>query len=564
MKYAQLFPKTIKETPASATLISHQLLYRAGFIRESTAGRYYLLPLGLKVHQKIQKIIKEEMDKTGAQELVTPVLHPLELWQETNRSSSVGFELMKIADRNKGEFVLGGTAEEMIVDLVRKFKLSYKDLPLNLYQFSTKFRDEMRARGGLLRVREFIMKDAYSFDVSEEAFKKEYKKMWETYTTIFKRLGLDTTVVESDNGYIGGDYCHEFVVESEVGESKYLTTDDGTYAAHEDVANSLTSPVKNDDEAKPMEEVEGKGIIGVTELAKFLKIPVEKTTKTILFQTDGGAVIAAAIRGDFDINETKLTHAVGCNSLELASAEIVKKVTGAEVGYAGILNLHPSVKIYFDKSTKGRNNFETGANKTDYHTINVNFGRDLPAPKEFYDFKLAKGGYMALNGKPLQERKGIEVGNIFQLGHHYTKKMKGATFTDADGKEKPYYMGCYGIGVGRTLAAIIEIHHDDNGMIWPKNIAPFQVHLIGLSKESKRADLVYRSLQADGYDVLYDDRSDISAGEKFATSDLLGIPVRLVVSDRTGDNVEVKLRGDDDSETISYQKVVALLNKFYE
>ncbi|MBI2018067.1 proline--tRNA ligase, partial [Candidatus Daviesbacteria bacterium] len=434
--YSKLFGKTIKNSPRDVTLTSHKLLYRAGFIRESTAGRYYLLPLGIKVHQKIQAIIKEEMDKAGAQEMIAPVLHPKELWKETNRASSVGFELMSIKDRNDFEFVLGGTAEEMLVDLVRKFQISYKDLPFNLYQFSTKFRDELRARGGLLRIREFVMKDAYSFHVDEEDFKKEYQLMMDTYSRIFKRFGLKTQIVESDNGYIGGEYCHEFVVESEVGESKFLTTEDGSYAAHEDVARFITENVSADEQLKPMEDVLGKGIIGVEELAKFLKIPVEKTTKTILFETDKGKVIAAAVRGGFDINEAKLIHIIGCNVLKLASAETVKKVTGAEVGYAGILNLPKEVKVYFDESMVGRKNFETGANRTNYHTINVNFGRDLPEPKEFHDFKLAKEGYVSLDGQKLIAKRGIEVGNIFQLGFHYSKKMKGATFRDSDGKEK--------------------------------------------------------------------------------------------------------------------------------
>lgn len=412
-KYSKLFPKTIKQAPSGATLSSHKLLYQAGYIRESTAGRYYLLPLGMRVFQRIQKIIKEEMDRAGGQEMITPVLHPMSLWAETNRNNSVGFELMSIKDRSDFEFVLGGTAEEMLVDLVRKFQVSYKDLPFNLYQFSTKFRDEMRARGGLLRVREFVMKDAYSFHATEDDFKKEYKNMEQTYSRIFSRMGLKTDIVESDNGYIGGEYCHEFIVESEAGESKYLTDGEG-YSAHEDVAKFVFENKTTDEKMKPYEEVLGKGIVGVEDLAKFLEIPVEKTTKTILFETDKGEVIAAAVRGDFDINEIKLLHAVGCYSLKLASEEVVKKVTKAEVGYAGIINLPPEVKVFIDESCANRTNFEMGANKTDYHSINVNFGRDLPHPKEYYDFKLAKEGYEAQSGKKLIAKKGIEVGNSNQ------------------------------------------------------------------------------------------------------------------------------------------------------
>jgi len=559
MKYSKLFGKTIKETPKDVTLVSHKLLYRAGFIRESTAGRYYLLPLGLRVQHKIQQIVKEEMDKSGAQEMIAPILHPKSLWEETNRTSSVGFELMSIKDRNEFEFVLGGTAEEMLVDLVRKFQISYKDLPFNLYQFSVKFRDEIRARGGLLRLREFVMKDAYSFHASEEDFKKEYQNMMDTYTKIFQRLGLKTEIVESDNGYIGGEYCHEFIVESMVGESRYLTDEDG-YSAHEDVAKFLVEPLKGSDEAmRPMEDVLGKGIIGAEELAKFLKIPVEKTTKTILFETDKGEVIAAAIRGGFDINEVKLMHIVKCNRLKLATAETVKKVTGADVGYAGVLNLPKDVKVYFDETCANRKNFEMGANRTDYHTINVNFGRDIEEPKEFYDFKLAKMGYLSSNGKRLKAKKGIEVGNIFQLGFHYSSKMKGASFRDADGSEKPYYMGCYGIGLARTLAAVVEVYNDEKGITWPDNIAPFKVHIVGLDMEDekvqKEAEKIYKLLLAEGIETLLDDRQNLSAGNKFADADLIGIPYRVVISKKTSDKLEVKKRSEKETRFLSLEEL---------
>lgn len=554
MKYSQLFGKTFKEAPKDATLISHKLLYQAGFIRESTAGRYYLLPLGLRVHEKIKKIIKEEMDGAGAQEMSAPTLHPKSLWEETNRTSSVGFELMSIKDRNEFEFVLGGTAEEMLVDLVRKFQISYKDLPFNLYQFSTKFRDEMRARGGLLRLREFVMKDAYSFHATEEDFKKEYKRMMETYTKIFKRLSLDTQIVESDNGYIGGEYCHEFVVESEAGESRYFTDGEG-YSAHEDVVKFAVEELDASEEMKPMEDVEGKGIVGVEELAKFLKIPVEKTTKTILLENEKGEVIAAAVRGGFSINEEKLAKIVGCKLLKLASAETVKRVTGAEVGYAGVLNLPNEVKVYFDDSCANRKNFETGANKTNIHTINVNFGRDLPQPEKFYNFKIASEGMIGPNGQKLATKRGIEVGNVFQLGFHYSSRMKGAEFTDVDGKKKPYYMGCYGIGLARTMSTIVEVYNDEHGIIWPKAVSPFDVHLVSLNDQGEK---VYKQLKEAGVDVLWDDRADVSAGQKFADCDLIGIPVRLVVSDKAGEGkVEVKMRSEEKTEIIGLEKFLA-------
>lgn len=559
MKYSKLFGKTIKDSPKDATLTSHKLLYQGGFIRESTAGRYYLLPLGMRVHEKIKQIVKDEMDSAGGQEMVTPVLHPIALWKETNRTNSVGFELMSIKDRSEMEFVLGGTAEEMLVDVVRKFNISYKDLPFNVYQFSTKFRDEMRARGGLLRVREFVMKDAYSFHATEEDFKKEYKNMEETYTKIFNRLGLKTIIVESDNGYIGGEYCHEFVVESEAGESKFLMTEDGSYAAHEDVATFKRYVEKSDEAEKPMEESEGVGIIGVDALAKHLGIPVEKTTKTILFETDKGEVVAAAVMGQYDINEVKLKNILKCNTLTLARAEVVKKVTGAEVGYAGILNLPKEVRIIMDESMKDRKNFEMGANRTNYHTVNVNFGRDIPEPEKFYDIALAKEGYTTKDGKKLIAKKGIEVGNIFQLGFHYSSLMKDATFTDEKGQQHPYYMGCYGIGLARTMATIVEKLHDDRGIMWPKNIAPFQVHLIGIMNQDagikEKAEEVYKKLTQAGIEVLFDDR-DATAGEKFADADLIGIPVRLVVSAKSGEKIEYKERNKKESELLTFEEVL--------
>ncbi len=533
MRLSNLFGRTSKTEGTDYKITSHRLLTQAGFIRESSAGRYYLLPLGLKVHENITQIVRKHMDKANAQEVVMPVLHPLELWQETNRTKTTGFELMTIKDRREAQFALGGTAEEMAVDLVRKFNISYKDLPFNIYQFSMKFRDEMRARGGLLRVREFVMKDAYSFS-TEEQFKKLYHQMRDVYTDIFNEIGLGVDVVDADNGYIGGEYCHEFVTPSEVGESRYFVTKDGDYAAHEDVAKFKKHDGSSDEAMLPMEEVEGKGIIGVDELAKYLHIPVEKTTKTILFEDIDGRVVAAAVNGLYDINETKLQHVVGGSPLQLASAETVKKVTGANVGYAGFLNLPDHVEVVLDDSLKGRKNFEVGANRTNYHSINVNFGRDYPQPKQFHDIAMAKEGYEALNGQKLIGKRGIEVGNIFQLGYHYTNLMHGAEYTDEEGRRKPYYMGCYGIGIGRTMAAVVEAHHDDKGISWPVNVAPMKVYLVVLGGAATIAvaDDLYKRLTDAGVGVLYDDR-DARAGEKFADADLLGIPYRLVVSDKT-------------------------------
>jgi prolyl-tRNA synthetase len=565
MKQSKYFLKTSKTTSDEDKIVSSKLLKQAGYIQESVAGRYYFLPIGQKVQQKVMGIVKDEMDKVGAQEMVAPILHPLELWKETNRTSTAGFELMKVKDRRDSEFALGGTAEEMFVDLIRKYQLSYKDLPFQLYQFSPKFRDELRARGGLLRVREFIMKDGYSFHHDEEDFKVTYEQMKQVYSRIFERMGLKTDIVESDNGYIGGEYCHEFVVESEIGETKYFATEDGSYAAHEDVAKFSKYQEQGDEEMKPREDVKGVGIIGVEELAKFLNIPVEKTTKTILFETEKGEVIAAAVNGMYDINETKLMHVVGSTQLTLARPEIVKKVTGAEVGYAGILNLSAEVRIVMDDSLRSRKNFECGANKTDYHSININFGRDIPEPEQFYDIALAKEGYLAPDGKNvLVEKRGIEVGNIFQLGYHYTTLMKGAVYRDEDGTEKPFYMGCYGIGIGRTMATLVEQYHDEKGIMWPKAVAPFTVHLIALNLDKQevkdRADALYRSLLEQGVEVLYDDR-EASAGIKFADSDLIGIPYRVIISNKTlaEESVEVKKRNEEKAELVKIDGILEAL-----
>ncbi len=569
MKYSKLFGKTIKDTPKDATLVSHKLLYQAGFIRESTAGRYYLLPLGLKVQQKIQQVIKEEMDRAGAQEMITPVLHPKALWEETNRTNSVGFELMSIKDRNEMEFVLGGTAEEMLVDLVRKFQISYKDLPFNLYQFSSKFRDELRARGGLLRVREFVMKDAYSFHGSEEDFKIEYQNMMDTYTKIFQKIGLKTEIVESDNGYIGGEYCHEFVVESEIGESRFLVNPDMSYLAHEDIAKFVPDKKNITVEEKPLEEVEAVRGKTMEDGVSLHKLPLWQQIKDVLFVDENGRFILSIIRGDFDINEVKLKHVVKVYQLRHATEEEIREKIHSEpgfispVGIKDIVEKGVEVVIVADETLSTIKNAYGGANKKHKDLLNMNMGRDYK-PDIVSDIALAKEGCMAPDGSgPLKEKRGIEVGNIFQLGFHYSSKMKGANFRDSDGKEKPYYMGCYGIGLGRSLATLVEVFHDDKGIIWPESVAPFQVHLVGLGMEdekvSKEAEKVYKLLQVEGVEVLFDDRVDVSAGAKFADCDLIGIPYRVVISKKTEDKLEVKKRSEKETRFLEFKDLLELL-----
>lgn len=566
MRYSKLFGKTLRDVPRDATLTSHKLLYQAGFIRESSAGKYYLLPLGIKVRQKIQKIIKEEMDKAGAQEMITPVLHPIQLWKETNRTASVGFELITVKDRNEMEFVLGGTAEEMIVDLVRKFQITYKDLPFNIYQFSTKFRDEMRPRGGLLRAREFTMKDAYSFHESEEDFKREYEKMKQVYIEFYKQMGLKTVVVESDNGYIGGEYCHEIIVENEAGESKYLTTSEGEYAAHEDIAKFIRDAKNADETERPLKEVDAVRGPTMEDGVKLHGLPLWQQIKDVLFVNEKGRFILAILRGDYDVNEIKLLHASKSYQLRHATeAEIREKIHSepgfiSPVGIKEIIASDVDLLIVADESLSGVKNAYGGANKKNRDLMNMNMGRDFQADVTA-DIALAKEGYLSLEGKPLIAKKGIEVGNIFQLGFHYSSKMKDAEFTDKDGAKKIYYMGCYGTGLERTLATIVEIHNDQKGIIWPKSVSPFQIHLIGLDLKDetikKRANEVYELLTMNHeLEVLFDDREDVTAGVKFSDADLIGIPLRLVVSKRTGDKIEVKERSGTESKLLSLDEIL--------
>lgn len=556
MKYSTLFGKT-QYGEVKSKFISHQLLIKGGFIAESAAGRYFMLPLGWRVHEKMRKIIKQEMDQAGGQEMITPTLHPLELWEETNRTSTAGFELMKVTDRRGANFALGGTAEEMFVDVVRKFKLSYKDLPFNIYQFSNKFRDELRARGGLLRVREFIMKDAYSFDTDETSFKKQYDQMAETYTTIYKRMGLETMMVEADNGYIGGEYCHEFQVEHPEGEGRFFVSENGKYTAHEDVAEFKREAKNLDDKPLPYQQIDAVRGNTMEDGVKLHGLPLWQQMKDVLFADEKGKLILAVIRGDLDVNETKLQHLVGAAQLRPATEEEVRGI-GSEPGFICPIGLEGKVTIVGDTSLRTIVNMYGGANAKHKDALNINIDRDYKLDVEG-DIAMAQAGFLTVDGKSkLVEKRGIEVGNIFQLGYHYTTKMKGAEFTDQDGKSKPYYMGCYGIGLGRTMATIVETFHDDRGIIWPESVAPFQVHLVSLKGGEDQAAELYQKLIAANIEVLWDDRS-LSAGAKLADADLLGIPTRLLVSQKTNGAVEWKKRNQTEVEILSEDEVLTRL-----
>lgn len=557
MKYSQLYGKTTKTDVGGSQFASHQLLTRAGFVQESTAGRYYFLPLGWRVHDKIKKIIKEEMDNVGGQEMITPVLHPIELWEETNRTSSVGFELMSIKDARGARFALGGTAEEMFVDSIRNMQLSYRDLPLNLYQFSTKFRDEKRARGGLLRVREFVMKDAYTFDRNAEEFKKVYDTMAEVYTRIFDRIGLKTLKVEADNGYIGGEYCHEYQVESEIGEGRFFVSEDGKYVAHEDIAKFQRDKKNVDEKLGEYTEVEAVRGNTMEDGVKLHKLPLWQQMKDVMMANEKDELILAVIRGDYDVNETKLARVTNSYHLRPATAEEIRSV-GSEPGFISPVGLKGKVKIVGDLSLRTVRNLYGGANKKHRDVLNMNIDRDYTVDIEA-DIAMCKDGFLSESGSVLHEKRGIEVGNIFQLGYHYSSRMKGANFTDEDGELKQYYMGCYGIGLGRTMATVVEKHHDDKGMIWPEAIAPYQVHLISLPGGEDRAEKLYQELLKNNIEVLWDDR-DLRAGEKFADADLIGIPVRLVLSAKTEEGkVEWKRRNESDSKFIEIEQVIGQL-----
>lgn len=563
MRYSNLFGKTVKKVSADIKTASHELLIKGGFIRESTAGRYYYLPLGIKVRNRVINVIREEMDKAGAQEMLTPVLHPIELWKQTNRTESVGFELTTLKDRHGTKFVLGGTAEEMFVEIVKQFNLSYKDLPFNVYQFSSKFRDELRVRGGLLRAREFTMKDAYSFDRDSKEFQHTYELMKKTYSQIFSRLGLKTVIVESDNGYIGGDYCHEFVVESEVGESKFLVSKNGDYAAHEDVARFKREDKNQAATLKPYKEV--KAVRGNTmeDGVKLHQLPLWQQLKDVMYVTEKEEMILAVIRGDLTVNEVKLAKVVKAYTLRKATDEEIKTI-GSVAGFISPVGLKGKVRIVGDLSLRTIKNAYGGANKKQVDAQNINLGRDYSLDIEA-DIALAKEGYFTEDGRQkLIAKRGIEVGNIFQLGYHYSKLMNAA-FTDQDGKKKLYYMGCYGIGIDRTIAAIVEKYHDGGGIIWPENSAPFKVVLVCLNSEvsevKEKAEEIYEKLQRQKVEVLYDDRQTVSPGEKLVDADLIGIPYRVVVSQKTlrRGQVEFKKRSDRAAILVDEKELIKTL-----
>ncbi len=564
MKQSRIIAKTLKEDPKEAKTKAHKLMLRGGYIRQIAAGVYTYMPLMLRTLKKIENIVREEMNEKDGQELLMPALQPKELWVESGRwerYTNIDGIMFAFKDRRNGEVSLGPTHEEVITDIIRKEIKSYKQLPVLPYQIQSKFRDEIRPRFGLIRAREFIMKDAYSFDIDEEGLHKSYMDMYDAYNKIFERCGLNFRSVEADTGAIGGSSSHEFMVLADTGEDTIIYCDKCKYAANQERAESKLVTHKQDETMKKMDMVYGENIVGVTELANFLQIPKWHTTKTMLYQADD-EVVAVMVRGDTSVNEVKVQNFLNCKTFELATPERVKEVTGAEIGYAGPVNLPDNIKLLADNFTKNRTNFECGCNKTNYHSINVNFERDFKMPI-FGDFKLSNKGDLCPRcdtGK-LKETKGIEVGHIFKLGDKYSKTMQ-CNYLDKDGKEKPMIMGCYGIGISRIAAAAIEQNHDDKGIIWPKNIAPYTVHLIGLNLEKEeiknQVDKIYEILKNKGIEVLYDDREKARPGEKFSDSDLLGLPIRITVSKKTlsKNHIEYKTRENNISLQISLDEAI--------
>lgn len=544
MKMSQLLIPTLRDDPGEAETVSHRLMLRAGLIRKVAAGIYTYLPLGLRIIRKIEQIIREEMNRAGAQELLMPIASPAELWRETARWDYYGKELLRFKDRHERDFCLGPTHEEVITDLFRREVRSYRQLPLNFYQIQTKFRDEIRPRFGLMRGREFIMKDAYSFDLDEAGAKVSYQNMYDAYTRIFTRCGLTFRPVEADTGLIGGDVSHEFMVLAETGEATVAYSTEGSYAANLERAEACLLPTEEDTNALlPLTAVETPQRRTVEEVTAFLKIPSRQLVKTLLYRA-GTESVAVLIRGDHEVNEVKLARLLQVTDVTLADPETVQRLTGCPPGFAGPIGLQ-QVRILADRAVEETKNVVIGANQTDTHYQNANVGRDFSV-EQFADLRNVQAGDPSPRGPGmLTLAKGIEVGQVFLLGTKYSQKMN-ATILDEQGKERLAIMGCYGIGVGRTTAAAIEQHHDDKGIIWPFPIAPFHVHLLTVSQSERTTETaarLYSELENADFEVLWDDRPD-RAGVKFNDADLIGIPLQVVIGDKglADGIVEIKIR----------------------
>jgi prolyl-tRNA synthetase len=565
MRWTEALIPTLKEDPQDAEVISHKLMVRGAFIRKLISGAYTYLPLGVRVLEKVEGIIREEMNAAGAQEVLMPAIHPPELWKKTGRYDLLGQVLIKFKDRHDKECVLGPTHEEIITDLVAGNVRSYKELPLILYQIQTKFRDEPRPRFGVMRTSEFIMKDAYSFDASVEDMEKSYKKMYDAYCRMFERCGLPFIAVEADPGMMGGSVSHEFMVPSDAGEDRIVVCTKCKYAASTHVAKcgkvrSQKSEVRSQ-KKMPIAEIETPGITTIEKVSELLRVGAEKLVKTLIYKADD-KIVALLIRGDLDANEAKLMNYLKCGRLELADAKTIEEATGAPVGFSGPVQLK-GARIIADIGVKEMMNFITGANKKDAHLVNVNIDRDFET-KEFGDFRvITKDDPCPACGKHIEIKQAIEIGHTFKLGTKYSQVL-GASFLDKDGKEHPMVMGCYGIGVNRIIASLVETSNDKDGIIWPLSIAPYQAVVLALNIGDKKvkalADEAYKTLSKAGIDVLYDDR-DESAGVKFKDVDLIGIPIKILVGPKNAkkDLVEIKDRKAGKVEQIPAKELLPRL-----
>lgn len=557
MKYSNLFGKTIRKVPKDAQLASHKLLFKAGFIRRFSTGRWGFLPLGMKVWLKILKIIENEMDAIGCQRMVVPTLHPIEIWQATNRDQAFGEEMLTVQDHHGAKFAIGATAEGMMLELVKMFSPSYKDLPIDIYQFSSKFRDDKRPRGGLIRVREFMMKDAYNFCANEKQLLEGYQKYYDSYLKISKRLDLKVTPVLADSGAIGGGLSHEFMYQSESGDQTYFCCDKCDYAASLDRCEFKREPLNHREKIKPFKIIkQPEWVCTMKDNIKHYGEPKWRYLKNVVYKDKKGRIFIASLRGDQTVNEIKLKRALGVDELEPATEEDLKKM-GTKPGYVHSWGIK-GVTFVGDLGLPMVKNYIGGQKEKTTDSANVNYGRDFKY-KILADIVEAKDGDFCAKCKQgkLRMKKGFEWGHTFKIDCLYSKGQKGY-YIDKKGKRQLLWMGSYGIGLGRTMALIAEAHHDKQGISWPLQVSPFEVHLIDITNKKAatlRTQKIYETLKEDGIEVLYDDR-DVSAGVKFSDADLIGIPVRLVISEKTGDKIEWKTRNKRQTELLTLKEVI--------
>jgi prolyl-tRNA synthetase len=564
MRFTEFGLNTLKEIPAEAEVVSHQLMLRAGLIRRLAAGLFTWMPLGFRVLKKVETVVREEMDRAGALEMVMPAVQPAELWQESGRWDEYGPLLLRMQDRHEREYCFGPTHEEVITDIARRELRSYKQLPVNFYQIQTKFRDEIRPRFGVMRAREFIMKDAYSFDIDQASMEIAYQKMHAAYTAIFEGLGLQFRVVDADSGEIGGSRSQEFHVLADSGEDAIAYCDADDYASNVETAATIPSAEKAPAAKQELEKVETPDAGSIEALCDFLKVKPEQTLKVLIVEGEDGPV-ALALRGDHEVNAIKAQKLAGVTApIQMADSRTIRKATGCDTGFAGPIGL--DIPIYYDHATRQMSDFVCGANENDMHYTGVNFGRDIDLPETVDLRNVVEGDPTPGGNGHLSIARGIEVGHIFQLGTKYSVAMN-ATVQDKDGTDTPMAMGCYGIGVTRIVAAAIEQNHDDKGIIWPEQLAPFDVVLVPINMQRsdslrEAAEALYADLQGMGLEVLFDDR-DARPGVKFADAELLGIPHRLVISERglEANELEYRHRRDSDAQILKRDAALELLRE---